>query len=80
MLRMTGLLALLLLVFASPLLAEQAMVSINDDSAETLAKGLKGIGLKKARSIVAYRDKNSPYTTVEDLTLVKGVGGRAYDH
>jgi len=76
MLKMTRLLALLvtLLLPVSSLLAEQAAVSINEADAQSLAAGLKGVGLAKAEAIVEYRDKNGPFKSVDELSLVKGIG------
>lgn len=49
-------------------------VNINTASAEELATLLKGIGLKKAQAIVDYREANGPFTHIDDLTNVKGIG------
>ena len=47
---------------------------INNASAEELAKGLNGVGLKKAQAIVSYREEYGPFKTVDDLKLVPGMG------
>ncbi|MBU3071647.1 helix-hairpin-helix domain-containing protein [Aestuariicella sp. G3-2] len=49
-------------------------VNINTASAEEIADGLKGIGLKKAQAIVAYREAHGKFTQKESLTAVKGIG------
>lgn len=49
-------------------------VDINNDSAEKLADLLKGIGLKKAEAIVAYRLEFGPFSAPEDLLNVPGIG------
>ena len=49
-------------------------VNINTADAETLASAINGVGIKKARDIVAYRAQHGPFTTVDDLTKVTGVG------
>ena len=49
-------------------------VDINTADAETLASAISGVGIKKARDIVAYRQQNGPFTTVDDLTKVTGIG------
>jgi len=36
--------------------------------------GLPGIGAGKASSIVAYRQKNGPFKTIEDIMNVPGIG------
>ena len=52
----------------------QKTVNINADNAETLSAGLSGIGLKKAEAIVAYRKRKGNFTSVDQLTEVKGIG------
>ncbi|MDO9264961.1 MAG: helix-hairpin-helix domain-containing protein [Desulfosalsimonadaceae bacterium] len=49
------------------------IININTASAEELTK-LKGVGEKLAAGIVAYREANGPFKTVQDLDLVKGIG------
>jgi len=65
---------LLLLVFAS---AVPAQVNVNTADAATLARELKGIGIKRAEAIVAYRQKHGPFKSVDELALVKGIGPAA---
>lgn len=48
-------------------------VNINTASAEQL-ENIKGIGSKKAQAIVQYRKNNGSFTSVSDLTHVKGIG------
>ena len=49
------------------------MVNINTADA-TMLEMLPGIGATKAAAIVAYRDENGPFATVEALGMVKGIG------
>ena len=49
-------------------------VNINKADAEEISAVLKGIGLKKAEAIVAYRKANGKFTKVEQLAEVKGIG------
>lgn len=49
-------------------------VDINTANAMTISKNLKGIGIKKAEAIVAYRDKHGKFKSVDDLAKVKGIG------
>jgi competence protein ComEA len=51
-----------------------APVNINVADAATLSASLKGVGLKKAQAIVAYREAHGPFKTQEDLANVKGIG------
>jgi competence protein ComEA len=54
-------------------------VNINSADAATLARELKGVGLKRAQAIVDYRTRNGPFKSADELALVKGVGKRAID-
>lgn len=51
-----------------------AAVNINTADAETLAQALTGIGARKAQAIVAWRDANGGFDSLEQLTEVKGIG------
>jgi competence protein ComEA len=35
---------------------------------------MNGIGLKKAQSIVSYREQYGPFTTIDQLKEVPGIG------
>lgn len=56
--------------------AEQAplQVNVNEADAETIADILVGIGASRARAIIEYREQNGPFTSLEDLVEVNGVG------
>ncbi|QCT20142.1 competence protein ComEA [Jejubacter calystegiae] len=54
--------------------ASESQISINTASAEELAEALNGIGLKKAQSIVRYREENGQFASIDDLRSVPGVG------
>lgn len=49
-------------------------VNINTAVAEVLALELKGIGVKRAQAIVAYREANGPFSDVDQLQEIKGIG------
>lgn len=49
-------------------------VNINTADAKTIAKSLNGIGIKRAQSIIAYRNKNGNFKTLDDLTNIKDIG------
>lgn len=53
---------------------QEGMVNINSADAETLQRDLNGIGQVKAKAIVEYREANGPFTTVDELLEVKGIG------
>ena len=54
-------------------------VDINSAGAEALAEAIKGVGIKRAEAIVAYREKNGPFASVDDLAKVQGVGERTIE-
>lgn len=53
-------------------------IDINTASAAEF-QTLKGIGKKKAAAIVANRDANGPFKSVDDLTRVKGIGKKTVE-
>ncbi|EPV8455001.1 ComEA family DNA-binding protein [Serratia marcescens] len=59
--------------------AEEAAVSINQATAEQLAAALSGVGLKKAEGIVRYREQNGPFTQIEQLQEVPGIGPALFE-
>jgi competence protein ComEA len=54
--------------------ATPATVNINSADAEALASALEGVGHSRALEIVRYREAYGPFTAVEELTDVKGIG------
>jgi len=61
---------------ASPVPTQQASqkININTADAATLAGSLRGVGVKKAEAIVAYRSEHGPFKSVDELVNVKGIG------
>lgn len=59
--------------------SQLAPVNINTADAETIAETLQGIGLSRAHAIVAYREQHGPFTSIDDLVNVKGVGNRTLE-
>src|SRR5689334_21937921 len=57
----------------SPFVVNAEPVNINTADAGALAKALNGIGPAKAKAIVAYRDKNGPFKSVDQLSMVEGI-------
>ena len=54
-------------------------IDINTADANTLATTLTGIGAAKAAAIVAYRDANGPFKTLDELVKIKGVGKKTLE-
>ncbi|WP_404440924.1 ComEA family DNA-binding protein [Stutzerimonas chloritidismutans] len=54
--------------------AKTATINLNVADAETLTRELKGIGATKAKAIVAYREAHGPFSSVDELLEVKGIG------
>ena len=52
---------------------QQALININTADATSLTQ-LKGVGAKKAEAIIAWRNANGKFKTVEQLLDVKGIG------
>ncbi len=57
-----------------PGIEQMASVNLNKAGAKEIAKSLKGIGMKKAKAIVEYREKHGDFKAVEELASVKGIG------
>ncbi|WP_336331879.1 ComEA family DNA-binding protein [Pseudomonas putida] len=49
-------------------------LDLNKADALTLQKELNGIGKAKAEAIVAYREANGPFASVDELLEIKGIG------
>ena len=52
----------------------QASVNLDTADAATLTRELKGIGATKAKAIVDYREEHGPFSPVDELLEVKGIG------
>ena len=63
----------------NPVVASVTQVNINTADAETIAKNLKGVGIKKAEAIVQYRKNYGPFHDIEELIEVKGIGKSTLD-
>ena len=62
---------------ASPEMATK--IDLNKADVATLQRDLSGIGEAKAKAIVAYRDSNGSFTSVDELLEVKGIGKMLLD-
>jgi competence protein ComEA len=58
---------------------ESTKLNINTANAETLASKMKGIGLRKAEAIVAYRNTYGPFADILELEDVKGIGKKTVE-
>lgn len=54
-------------------------VNINKADAKTIASSLDRIGESKAKAIVDYRTKHGPFTTVQQVGNVKGIGDKTLE-
>ena len=53
--------------------SKHTLVNLNAPNVEQLM-ALPGIGKSKAQAIVAYREEQGPFSSVDDLVNVKGIG------
>ena len=56
-----------------------ARSDLNQADAPTLQRELAGVGEAKAKAIVAYREGNGPFASVDELLEVKGIGKAILD-
>lgn len=54
-------------------------LDLNQADASTLQRELAGVGEAKAKAIVAYRESNGPFSSVDELLEVKGIGKAILD-
>jgi competence protein ComEA len=75
-LSLTLLLMPLALVAQTPVETQvpRQQVDVNTADAATLALALDGIGTEKAKEIVAHRERNGDFKSVDELMEVKGIG------
>ena len=64
---------LLSLVFSAAAMAGTP-VNVNTADAPAIAEAMKGVGLKKAEAIVAYRKEHGAFKSLDQLAAVKGIG------
>jgi len=59
--------------------AQIVVVNLNTADELTLERELLGVGAVKAKAIVAHRAANGPFTSVDELLEVKGIGAATLD-
>lgn len=65
---------------AATMSAEQVeKINLNTADAETLQRALTGVGAAKAQAIVAYREANGEFASIDELLEVKGIGKAILD-
>ena len=71
------LLSILLLL---PILSFAAdAIDINTADKAALMTVIKGVGEKRAEAIIAYREKNGPFKSIDELAEVSGIGQSIVD-
>lgn len=58
--------------------AAQPVVNVNTANVQQL-EVLPGVGEVTAERIVAYREKNGPFASADDLAKVKGIGSKTLE-
>lgn len=69
--------AILLAVSASVYAADK--LNVNDATAEQISHTMKGVGAQKAERIVVYRKSHGPFTNIDQLMQVKGIGTKTIE-
>jgi competence protein ComEA len=69
-----------MLMLVAGLMALPAFAAVNINTAtQSELEAVKGLGPSKAQSIIAYRDANGSFKSVDDLDKVKGFGKASID-
>ena len=69
-----------LLMVVAGLMALPAFAAVNINTAtQSELEAIKGLGPTKAQSIIAYREANGNFKSVDDLDKVKGFGKASID-
>ena len=69
----------LAVLLTAPLTVLADPVDINSADAETLASSINGVGTQKAMAIIKYREANGPFSSIDELANVQGIGMRTVD-
>jgi len=68
------------MLFAASTHVLAGQVDINTADAGTLASVIDGVGDRKAQAIVEHRQANGPFTSVDELSKVKGIGMKTVEN
>ncbi len=67
-----------LMVSGVALAADSSLININTATVEELTM-LEGVGQTYAQRIIAYRENHGPFTSIEQITEVKGIGQKTLE-
>ena len=62
-----------------PVVEKRLSVSINKASVQELAEKLVGVGESKAKAIIAWRESNGKFKSIDQLVEVKGIGAKTLE-
>jgi len=57
-----------------PALLFAEAININTADKDALMSAIRGVGEKRAEAIIAYREQNGPFKSIEELAEVRGIG------
>lgn len=57
---------------------QDSLINLNTADVKELMK-LPGVGELRAQTIISYRDKNGPFTSVDQLKKVSGIGEKTFE-
>ena len=66
-------------VVLSGLTVAATPLDINTATAVQLAIVMSGVGQSKADAIIEFRDQHGPFTSLDELTQIKGIGTATVD-
>jgi len=69
---------LILILILPALLFAAGTININTADKETLMS-IKGVGERRAEAIIQYREENGPFTSIDELTEIRGIGQSLID-
>ena len=65
-------------VVSSAKTAASGKIDLNTATAQQLSDGLDGVGDVMAKRIVAYREKNGKFKSIEEIKNVSGIGDKTF--